>query len=82
MIKKLKEYFGLLLIILGVLSIFYPAVYWSINDDLTKMQVFKDVWYILPLSVFFISIRKLFSRHRPFINFIRCCGAVLMHYNA
>ena len=55
MIKKLKEYFGLLLIILGILSIFYPAVYWFINDDLTKMQVFKDVWYVLPLSVFLLA---------------------------
>ena len=54
-IKKLKEYFGLLLIVLGVLSIFYPAVYWFINDDLTKMQVFKEVWYVLPLSVFLLA---------------------------
>lgn len=55
MIKKLKEYFGFLLIILGIISIFYPAVYWFINDDLTKMQVFIDVWYVLPLSVFLLS---------------------------
>lgn len=54
-IKKIKEYIGLLLIVLGIILIFYPALYWFIHDDLTKMQVFKEVWYVLPLSVFLLA---------------------------
>ena len=53
-IKKLKKYLGLLLILLGIISIFYPMVYWFINDYLTEMQVFKDIWYLLPLSAFLL----------------------------
>lgn len=53
--NTIKEYLGLLLIVLGIISIFYPAVYWFINEDLTKMQVFKDTWYILPITVFLLA---------------------------
>tara|TARA_R110002051_G_C8769409_1_gene503378 strand:+ start:39490 stop:39699 length:210 start_codon:yes stop_codon:yes gene_type:complete len=52
--KKIKEYFGLLLITLGIISIFYPSMYWFINDDLTKMELFKEFWYVLPLSIFLL----------------------------
>lgn len=54
--RKVKEYLGLVMVILGTLIVVVPAFYWHHNDHLTQMQIQKQFWFIYPIIILFYGI--------------------------
>ncbi len=50
-IKKLGSALYILLIVVSCLLVFVPVVYWFINPELTKMEVFIDLWWVLLITM-------------------------------
>tara|TARA_R100001591_G_scaffold57139_1_gene66694 strand:+ start:409 stop:612 length:204 start_codon:yes stop_codon:yes gene_type:complete len=50
-IKKLGNALYILLAVVFCLLVFSPAVYWFMNPELTKMQVFIDMWWVFLITM-------------------------------
>ena len=49
--RKIKLYLGITLLLIGVVILFIPGVYWFNYPELTQIQIYIELWYI-PLIAF------------------------------
>ena len=57
--KKAKNYSSILLMVAILITPIYSLVYWISNEELTKIQVFKELWYLwcgVIIAVIILSI--------------------------
>jgi hypothetical protein len=50
---------------LSILCFFHPFAYWWQNEGLSQMQVFKDCWTTIALSVLFSFIAWQLMENQP-----------------
>jgi len=43
---KTKLFVLAILALLSLIGMMYPVVYWFINSELTKMELFKEFWWL------------------------------------
>ena len=49
--EKLKTILLIIVLIIGVICTFVPAIYWAMHPQLTYMQIFLKLWWVILLVI-------------------------------